>query len=41
MFGSNSDKKLAVAFSDQLKVTTVRKISEGAFAYVYLAEDQN
>ena len=41
MFGSKSDKKLTVFFSDQLKVTTLKKISEGAFAYVFLAEDES
>lgn len=36
-----SDKKLSVKFSDSLHVKTIKKISEGAFAYVYMAEDQN
>ena len=41
MFGSKGDKPLTVKFSDELQVTTIKKIAEGAFAYVFLAEDQN
>ena len=41
MFGLKSDKRLTVKFTDLLKVTALRKISEGAFAYVFLAEDES
>lgn len=40
MFGSKSDKKITVTFPDHLKVTTVKQISEGAFAYVFMVEDE-
>ena len=36
-----NSKPIEVVFSDSLKVKTKKLISEGAFAYVYLAEDQN
>ena len=41
MFGSKGEKSLSVKFSDSLQVKTLNKISEGAFAYVFVAEDQS